>query len=238
MTSHLYRTLAAALSALAMLAAVPAQAQEGAPDLSWTGYYLGGSVGVSHMSTDMYSPTQTAPFGTAAGYPIPTYAGWHLHGGIHAGFDQQFGQTVLGIRLQHIVSGSGPDTHWKKDEMLSANPSAMTMLSARAGYLVQPDLLGYVNASAVAGFFNYASVDERWGQVDDSLDAIRVGVGIGGGFEFRLSDDVSFFTEFNHVSFLTGNSTFDYGPTSATKAWTYDFTHSINIVQAGVSRQF
>ena len=140
--------------------------------------------------------------------------------------------------MQHLATGSAPDSYLKVDELVSANAVTLTTLSARAGYLVQPNLLGYVSASAVAGFFNYASVDERWGQVDDSLDAIRAGWGIGGGFEFRLSDDVSLFTEFTHVSFPTASSTFDYGPSSATKAWTYDFTHSFNIVQAGVNFRF
>lgn len=237
MAINLSRFLAA-LSALAVLAAVPALAQEASADPSWTGSYLGGSVGAGYLTTDQYSPAQSHSSGTAAGYAIPSYAGWHLYGGIHAGLDRQLGQTVLGLRLQHTVTGSGPDTYLKVDELMSANAVALTSLSARAGYLVQPDLLGYVSASAVAGFFNYASVDERWGQVDDSLDAVRAGWGIGGGFEFRLSDDISVFTEYTHMQFPTASSTFEYGATSSTKHWTYDFTHSLNIVQAGINFRF
>ncbi|RYG09790.1 MAG: porin family protein [Burkholderiales bacterium] len=227
-------TALAALSALAVLAAIPALAQETRAEPSWTGAYVGAGLGAGYLSTDQYSPPQ-AGYG---GYAAATYAGWHPYGSIQAGLDLQLGTTVLGVRLQHAVTNSAADSFWKVDELVSANAVALTTLSARAGHLFQPQLLGYASASVVAGHFNYGSVDERWSQVDDSLDATRFGLGIGAGIEYRLTDTISVITEYTHLQFITGSSTFDYGTSGFLKNWTYDYTHRLGMVQAGVNFRF
>lgn len=219
---------------IAVLAAIPAHAEEASAGRSWTGAYVGAGLGAGYLSTDQYSPPQM----TYGGYPAAAYAGWHPYGSIQAGVDLQLGDTVLGLKLQHMVTNSDGDSFMKVDELVSSNAVALTTLSARAGYLFQPDLLGYVSASVVAGQFNYGSVDERWGLVDDSLEATRTGLGIGAGVEYRLSDNVSVFTEYNYVRFATGRSTFDYGVGATPPNWTYDYTHDLGTVQAGLNFRF
>jgi opacity protein-like surface antigen len=232
MRIHVATTLAV-LTPVALLAASPALAEELSAPTSWSGTYIGATLGTGHLSTDQYSPPQL----TYGGYPAANYDGWHPYVGIQAGLDLQLGATVLGLRLQQIVTGSDGDSFMKVDELISSNAVALTSLAARAGYLFQPNLLGYVNASVVAGHFNYASVDERWGLVDDSLDALRIGAGLGVGVELRVSERVSTFAEYTHVQFATGSSTFDYGSAYPSN-WTYQYTHSLGLVQAGVNYRF
>jgi len=226
-------TALAVLSALGVLAAIPALAQEASTAPSWTGAYVGAGVGAGHLSTDQYSPPQLS----YGGYAAADYAGWHPYGIIQGGLDLQLGSTVLGLKLQHAVTNSDGDSFMKVDELVSSNAVALTSLSARAGYLFQPQLLGYVSASVVSGQFNYASVDERWGLVDDSLDATRTGVGIGAGVEYRVTENVSVFTEYTYVQFETGSATFDYGSAYPSN-WTYEYTHDLGTVQAGVNFRF
>lgn len=231
MRIHVSTALAAA-PILALLAALPAGAEEPTGP-SWTGAYVGAALSAGYLSTDQYSPPQLE----YVGYPAASYSGWHPYAAVHAGADLQLGNNVLGLRLQHAVTSSDGDSFMKVDELVSSNAVALTSLSARAGHLFRPDLLGYVNAGIVAGQFNYASVDERWGQVDDSLDATRIGLSIGAGVELRLADGVSLFTEYTHVRFQTGSSTFDYGDGFVSN-WTYEYTHSLGTVQAGVNLRF
>jgi len=222
-------TALAAVAALAVLAAIPAQAQGG----SWTGAYVGAGLGAGYLSTDQYSPPQQG----YGGYAAAAYAGWHPYGSIQAGLDLQLDRAVLGLKLQHSVTNSDGDSFMKVDELVSSNAVALTALSARAGYLLQPQLLGYVSAGVVAGRFNYGSVDERWGLVDDSLDATRTGWGVGAGIEYRLTDNVSVFTEYTHVQFATGSATFDYGAAFPPN-WTYEYTHALGTAQAGLNFRF
>lgn len=235
MAINLSRFLAA-LSALAVLAAVPACAEDASAH--WTGAYVGAAVGAGYLSTDQYSPTQTIGASTYSGYGVAPYGGWHPYGGLHAGLDLQLGQTVVGVRVQHMITSSPGDSLTKVDETVTSNAVALTTLSARAGYLVQPQLLGYLSAGVVSSQFNYSSVDERWSQVDDSLDATRAGWSIGAGFEYRLTDTVSIFAEYNHLQFGTASSTFDYGTAGFLPSWTYEYTHRLGLMQAGINFRF
>lgn len=234
MTIHASMRLAA-LSVLAVMSATALARAEGpSVERSWTGAYVGAGLDVGYLSTDQYSPPQQG----YGGYEAAAYAGWHPYPSLQAGFDLQLDQAVLGLRLQHSVTNSDGDSFMKVDELVSSNATALTSLSARAGYLFQSQLLGYVSAGVVAGQFNYGSVDERWGLVADSVDAIRNGWSIGAGLEHRLTDTVSVFTEYTHVQFQTASTSFDYGPDALPPGWTYDCTHTLGTVQAGLNFRF
>lgn len=231
MTIHISATLAALTASVAL--ALPAHAGD-----AWTGAYVGASLGAGHLSTDQYSPGQTVNDSYYGGYHVDPYGGFHPYGGLQAGLDWQLGTAVLGVRAQLLGTASPGDSLTKAEEIVTANAVALTTLSARAGHLFQPDLLGYVNAGVVAAHFNYSSVDERWDQVDDSLDAIRTGWTIGAGLEYRLTESISVFAEYNHVQFHTATSTFDYGTSGYIPHWTYEYTHALGTVQAGLNFRF
>lgn len=222
--------LVAAVAAFTLVASTSAQAQE---DPSWTGLYVGAGISGTHMKTDQDSPAQL----TYGAYHAAKYDGSHAYGFVQAGADYQIGDYVIGAQLRHERTGSNGDSFWKVDELVSANAKHMTSLTARAGYLVKPQLLVYANAGAAFGRFDYGSVDERWGLVDDSLGANRTGATFGAGAEYRLANRVSLFAEYNRTQFSKDDSTFDYGDAYPSN-WTYEFKHKLDSVKAGVNYRF
>jgi opacity protein-like surface antigen len=222
--------LAAPVAALTFVASTSAQAQD---EPRWTGLYIGAGISGTHVETDQDSPAQL----TYNAYEGPTYGGKHVYGFVQAGADLQLGDVVIGAQLRHERTGSDGDSAWKVDELVSSNAKNITSLTARAGYLVKPKLLVYANAGVAFGRFDYGSVDERWGLVDDSLRANRTGVTFGAGAEYRLGKRVSVFTEYNRTQFSKDSSTFDYGNAYPSN-WTYEFEHKLDSLKVGVNVRF
>lgn len=222
--------LAAAVAALTLVASTSAQAQE---DPRWTGLYIGAGISGTDMETDQDSPAQL----TYGAYHAAAYGGEHAYGFAQVGADWQVGDYVIGAQLRHERTGSDGDSYWKVDELVSSNAKNTTSLTARAGYLVKPKLLVYANAGVAFGRFDYGSVDERWGLVDDSLRANRTGATFGAGVEYRLAKRVSLFTEYNRTQFSKDSSTFDYGNAYPSN-WTYEFKHKLDSLKAGVNVRF
>lgn len=221
---------AAPVAVLALVAATGVQAQEVS---SWSGYYVGAGISGTHMETDQHSPAQL----TYGAYHAAKYSGDHTYGFVQAGIDKQIGNYVIGAKLRHEFTGSDGDSFWKVDELVSANAKNLTSLTARAGYLVKPKLLVYANAGVNYGRFDYGSVDERWGLVDDSLHANRSGATFGVGAEYRVNDRVSLFTEYNNTQFSKKSVTFDYGDAYPSN-WTYEYKHTLDSLNAGVNYRF
>ncbi len=222
--------LAAPVAALALVTSTSAQAEE---EPTWTGAYIGAGVSGTHMETRQDSPAQL----TYDAYAGPTYGGKHLYGFVQAGADRQLGNAVIGAQVRHERTGSDADSFWKVDELVSSNAKNITTLSARVGYLVKPKLLIYANAGVAFGHFNYGSVDERWGLVDDNLDASRTGATYGAGAEYRFAQRVSLFTEYNRTQFSKDTSTFNYGEVYPSN-WTYEFRHDLDSLKVGVNVRF
>lgn len=226
-----FRVLKAASTTFVMLVSTSVFADDAAPQ--WTGFYVGAGTSGSHLETDQYSPAQLG----FLGYQAANYGGWHLYGFIQAGADLQLGNTVLGLKLRHEMTGSDGDSFLKVDEVVSSKAVAITTLSARMGYLFQPRMLVYASAGPAFGQFNYSSVDERWGLVDASLDADRVGIAAGAGVEYLINKHLSMFAEYNHTSFSKDRSTFRYGNVYP-PSWTYEYTHRLNSMQVGMNFRF
>lgn len=226
-----FRLLKATSTAFGILVSTLAFADNAAPQ--WTGFYMGAGVSGSHLETGQYSPAQLG----FSGYQAANYGGGHFYGLLQAGADLQLGDAVLGLRLRHEMTGSDGDRFLKVDEVVSSNAVAITTLSARMGYLLQPRILVYANAGLAFGQFNYSSVDERWNLVDASLDANRVGIAVGVGAEYRFSEHLSMFAEYNHTNFSKDRSTFSYG-NAYPPNWTYEFKHRLDSVQMGMNIRF
>lgn len=225
----LRKYLAVTAAMLTIVAANGAQAQEQA---SWTGAYVGVGVSGTNMETDQDSVQPGYSF-----YHAADYGGKHLYGYAQLGADVQLGNVVVGAQIRHERTGSDGDSLWKVDELVTANAKHITNLTARAGYLVKPKLLLYANAGVSFGHFDYASVDERWDQVDDSLRANREGVSFGAGAEYRLGKRVSVVGEYVRTQYKRESSTFDYGE-AYTPSWTYDFKHKLDSLKLGVNYRF
>ncbi|MDQ2065774.1 outer membrane beta-barrel protein [Xinfangfangia sp. CPCC 101601] len=205
-----------------------------AEESDWSGMYLGLGASYLDLETTQYSLAQgAAPF-----YLSGIYGGGHRHGFIQTELRQQSGARVLGLRLRHQKTGSAGDSYLQTDETLSTKMTSVTSLSATIGYAVQPKLMVYANAGATYGRFDYCSVDFEWDQVDFSEKANRVGVTLGLGAEYRLTERLSAFTEVNMTRFVTGSATFHYPPPSETTQWTYDFDHDYSEIAMGMNIRF
>jgi opacity protein-like surface antigen len=226
----LIKYVAAPVAAVTLVASVSAQAQE---EPRWSGLYVGAGISGTHMETDQNSPAQL----TYDAYSVAPYGGKHAYGFAQAGADLQVGGVVIGAQIRHERTGSHGDSYWKVDELVSSNAKNITSLTARAGYLAKPTLLVYGNAGASFGRFDYGSVDERWGLVDDSLHANRNGATFGAGAEYRLTKRVSLFTEYNRTQFSKASSTFDYGIAYPSN-WTYEFRHKLDSLKVGANVRF
>lgn len=223
---------AAALWALTALAPTMGSAEGTAP--GWSGSYLGFGVAQGRLDTWQFSPAQL----TAPAYHKASYGGGHRYGFVQAGLRRQFGDTVVGLRLRHEKTGSDPDQFLRVDEVVSANATSVTTLSASIGQLVTPKTLAYATLGASYGRFSYGSIDERWNMVHDNLKASRKGISLGLGAEHRLTDRLSVFAEYTHTRFSKGTSTFDYGPAVYPANWTYDYKHKLGSLQLGMNLTF
>lgn len=225
----LRKYITAPVALIALMTATNAQAQE---ELSWSGAYVGLGISGTNMETDQDSVQPGYAF-----YHAADYGGKHLYAFVQAGADIQLGKAVVGAQVRHERTGSDGDSYWKVDELVSSNAKNITSVTARAGYLVQPQLLVYANAGVAFGHFDYGSVDERWGLVDDSLRANREGATFGAGAEYRVAKRVSLFTEYNRTQFKRESATFDYG-NAYPNSWKYDFKHKLDSLKLGVNVRF
>lgn len=226
-----YPVLPAVVAFFVITTAATAQ-QADADD--WTGFYAGLGFAVSQTATEQYSPAQQ----TYDGYLAAEYGGSHPFGLLQIGGDVQVDQFVVGLRLQHAMTGSDGDEFMKVDELVSASVKSLTTVTARAGYLFQPTVLGYVNAGLAAGHYSYGSVDERWELVADEVNGTRYGATVGAGIELLVHENVSLFAEYNHAWLAAGRETFDYGADSFPPEWTYEYTHQLGAVQVGANFRF
>lgn len=135
-----------------------------APIYSWTGCYVGANIGTAwgFAETNGSSETNTA-----------------FAGGGQIGCDYQMGPWVIGIRNMFDGTTGGGNTNW------------FDTLTPRAGYLVQPNVLLYVQGGAA------------WTETNNTT-----GWTVGGGAEWMFVPHWSTFLEYNYMDFGTSSGTF------------------------------
>lgn len=167
--------LAAATSVTALLGAsayaadlpqkpVYRQAVVMAPVYNWTGCYVGANIGVAWGFAEA-----NGSFGTDTGFA----------GGGQIGCDYQIGQWVIGAR--NMFDGT----------TISGGATWFDTLTARGGYLVQPNVLLYAQGGAA------------WAETTNST-----GWTVGGGVEWMFVPHWSAFLEYNYMDFGTTSGPF------------------------------
>lgn len=134
------------------------------PIYNWTGCYVGANIGVAWGFGEA-----NGSFGTETGFA----------GGGQIGCDYQIGQWVIGAR--NMFDGT----------TISGGATWFDTLTARGGYLVQPNVLLYVQAGAA------------WAETTNST-----GWTVGGGIEWMFVPHWSAFLEYNFMDFGTTSGTF------------------------------
>jgi len=159
----------------------------------WTGCYVGGNVGGAWANIDESS----AVGGTVSANP----AG--VAGGGQIGCDIQFDQWVFGIRDMLDATNLRASTNFPAG---SANGRInwFDTLTAREGYLVQPNVLLYGQGGA-AWSSTSVTVFNTAGTQIGSFSNSNQGWTLGGGAEWMFAPHWSVFAEYNFMGFGGSN---------------------------------
>lgn len=242
------RLIFVSLAALAALAAAPAAAQDGD---SWTGPYVGVQIGYAFQPGDgnetirfdtnldgVYGDTVTTAAGADAFSPgfcgggalTNAPAGGcskdrdRFMGSIHAGYDHQMGNLVLGL-----VAEYGRTSIRDSVSAFSTTPASYTMtrrlkdnaaLRARLGYAMNDTLVFATGGVAWGKVRNSFATTNTANTFTNSGDSDAWGYRVGGGIEQRLSSRFSVGLQYVYTSLKDDDFTVRaQGPAPATNAF-------------------
>ena len=199
---------------------------------SWTGFYVGGTVGgVSDRSSISNDPASYGPWLTAA----PTNTATGVIGGLEAGYNWQISQLVLGIEAdaswssarQSVVTGSlagaGTDTY-------ESGLSSLATIRGRVGWAFDRALLYGTGGVAFADLRDQL-VDTGFPFTATPSSSIT-GWTAGGGIEYALTDHWSAKAEYLHVGFSNRTATNSAG------AYIFDIKDKLDIGRVGINYKF
>jgi outer membrane immunogenic protein len=159
----------------------------------WTGCYVGGNIGGAWANIDQSSIAG----GTVSANP----AG--VAGGGQIGCDVQFDQWVFGVRDMLDATNLSSSTSFPAG---SANSRInwFDTLTAREGFLLQPNVLIYVQGGA-AWTDSKVTVFNTAGTQIGNLTNNSQGWTLGGGAEWMFAPHWSVFAEYNFMGFGGSN---------------------------------
>lgn len=178
------RTLA--LTAVAITTPAVAQDQGGAPP--FTGFYVGLEAGGHEHH--VFIEEAIGPGQTRGRY----YRGWGFGGGAFVGHDFAVSDRIrVGVEGGVSLGGKGPEARFADGSFYTSTPRWGYRATARAGYLVTDKLLAF-------GTFGYGGhfYKVRSNGIANPISSGR-SFTIGGGFDYRLKDNVSVRLDFRHL---------------------------------------
>lgn len=202
-------------------------------DDSWTGPYVGGSIGAimgSYTSTEYYYPYDYGE------YSFTTDLKYLL--GIQGGFNKQIGSTgLVGVELDVNL----PDFDETRDFEYSSETVAnhcewnyYSTLRLRGGLVVDNTLIYVTGGVAVV------DVDYAWGYLGYGSDpyyyveesGTEIGYAAGAGIEFKVNDNLSVGGKYLYIGLPTTKSkcTYDDDPV--------DFESHAHTMEIGVNYMF
>jgi outer membrane immunogenic protein len=182
----------------------------GVPPVSWTGCYLGGSIG---GGWDRFNAGQTGFAGVPTAFiDYGGNDGSALIGGGQIGCDYQFASNwVVGIQGQAEFGtiNSSNDVAAFPGIAARFNVKNIETLTGRVGYTVTPAVLAYVKGGAAWASANGAAVvPALGGLIGESADFGMTGYTVGAGLEWMFAPGWSVFGEYNYMDFGTKNVNF------------------------------
>ncbi|MBX3569394.1 MAG: porin family protein [Rhizobiaceae bacterium] len=190
----------AALAADAVVADIPAPAEQPAPVFSWTGLYLGGNVGWAGGGRDrigLFAPGYVGSYGDVG--PSGVF------GGAQIGYNWQLNNWVVGLEADIQFSGA--------DETVVAADGARTVttesdvrwfgtIRPRLGYAFGPEnrLLVYGTGGLAYGQVRYSITSTAPASTATNKDTYT-GYTVGGGAEYAFTDNWTGRLEYQYVNF-------------------------------------
>ena len=239
--------VAAFSGAPALAADLPVKAPPPPVPLSWTGFYVGGTVGA-----DWQSSTFNDPLGQIA--PAPGSAhnnGTSFEGGLTAGYNWQFQSVVLGVEADWNWTGFNKtipgyqETTPSDSATIQSKSDWFSTVRGRVGWATGNMLL---YATGGVAFVNYADAAQypfyspniyscgASGGYWSCPSGTATGYTIGGGIEAMLTKNWSFKLEYLYLQVPTV-TTIDHGSGGAAGS-PYSWNYSAQIVRVGANFHF
>ncbi len=173
----------------------PVAAAVVAPVFNWTGFYLGGQIG------GVWYNDRTTEFVTATGVLTgfsQSFTASGITGGVHAGFNYQLNQFVLGLEADIEASGaSGGYTNAGFGTGTRFRSNWQGSLRGRAGFAVDRALFYVTGGLAVAqfrhGYFTPAVIE--------NFTRTRAGWTIGAGVEYAFTPNWTARAEYRYSDY-------------------------------------
>ena len=176
---------------------------------NWTGCYIGGNAGGGWHRIDQTANTNTAGAAFVPPLPFGVSEGSDLIGGVQIGCDYRFaGNWVAGVQGMFDFGGV-KSSNASTDPRLTAfgefqqtTTRDVYTATARLGYLLTPQVLGYAKGGAA-----WTRVDTQvFGTIpfffpSESAQTTRAGWTVGGGVEWMFARNWSVFAEYNYIDF-------------------------------------
>lgn len=232
MTKILHQTAIAAAITLALV--LPAHAD---PARSWTGCYAG--LNAAYAWANASATTDWNGSSSDIGSARLTGGA----GGGQLGCDYQTGDLVVGGK----VAFNGADingAHAFAGGSSASNQMAYKVnnygsLTARLGYVLRPDTLGYLGGGYAWASTRYDDSDPApfggWAPYSGSTSLTRNGWTLGLGLEQRFRPDVSMFVGWDYMDFGSRNATIT---SSDGFVESYRFKQSMNVLTIGLNYRF
>jgi outer membrane immunogenic protein len=168
----------------------------------WTGCYVGGNIGGAWSNVDLSGVSGANFSATNSGFA----------GGGQIGCDYNWNGTlwVVGIRNMLDATSLSNRTNISIVPFTGAVDSRtrwFDTLTARGGYLVQPNVLLYAQGGAAWTNTNITFLDGSGAQLGETSND-RTGWTVGAGVEWMFAPQWSVFAEYNFMGFGTQTATF------------------------------
>ena len=177
------------------------------PPYVWTGCYLGANVGAAWAHVDVDNVT--------TGGSISRTSNTGFAGGGQIGCDYQMGAWVVGVRNMFDGTSISGSRTFTDPGILGAGTGTVDTkvnwfdtLTARGGYLIQPNLLFYVQGGAAWARAQATAFTSAAGAVGSASGNSNTGWTVGGGAEWMFVPHWSVFLEYNYMGFGTRSNAF------------------------------
>ncbi len=240
--------LLAAKSALAADLVPPPVYQAPPPPIpvyTWTGCYLGGTVGTGWSSWTYTNPTDNP---TVPGVRGDILANDVVAGG-QVGCDYQIGDFVLGVQGMGDwtqINGRFFDAVTNRFNE-SAHINWFATATGRIGYAMTPATLFYVKGGAAWVRNRYEDIQvagtcgfcvNGLNTVDASPSVTQLGWTAGIGVEYMFAPNWSVFVEYNYLNFGSSNVNFIFPPGSVPSNNTFSISQHIQTIVVGLNLRF
>jgi len=207
----------------------------GIPYSNWTGFYVGGHVGVGdYQATCGFGGN---PFGPCVGDEAEgsTTTGRDINflAGVQGGYDFQDSYFVYGVaadwtwtNLHSTAFGNSGSVSWR------SRVNWLASVRGRAGIALERNLMYITGGVAIGSFSEETSIGDA--DFHTTHRDTLIGWVAGLGIEHKFTPNWSGFAEYRHYAF--GKNTEHVQNDNKTSV--YDFTHSIDTITVGLNYRF